>query len=177
MVRNTNGGGLQDIRRDIRDREDACRRSLYRPRQYRCRRAGGPGTGPGSDDCRPSCFGSRHPAHRPNQSGADAREAFDHPIGAGRPGGFGACCRWCDSSGRGFMTRYAGCFVAACVLVAFAGCGPSGETARTSGAETPEALYRIGHAYYLDRNLDSAAATLTRAYALDSTSVPLLTDL
>jgi tetratricopeptide (TPR) repeat protein len=75
------------------------------------------------------------------------------------------------------MKRYPGYFFAACVLAVFAGCGPSGETARTPAAETPEALYRIGHAYYLERNLDSAAATLTRAYALDSTSVPLLTDL
>jgi tetratricopeptide (TPR) repeat protein len=75
------------------------------------------------------------------------------------------------------MTRCAGYFVAACLLAVVAGCGPSGETARTPLADTPEALYRVGHAYYLERNLDSAAATLTRAYALDSTSVPLIKDL
>ncbi len=74
------------------------------------------------------------------------------------------------------MKRYA-TRLAILALAILAGCGPSGESAKPPAAETSEALYREGHEFYLARNLDSAAATLTRAYAFDSSSLPLLADL
>jgi len=62
-------------------------------------------------------------------------------------------------------------------LTVLQACSPSVETAKKPAVATVETLYGEGHAYYVDRNLDSAAAVLRRAVAADSGYVPALTEL
>ena len=74
------------------------------------------------------------------------------------------------------MRRPVLCLLSA-VAVILQSCGPSGGTGRTERAHSAEELYNQGHEYYINRNLDSAAALLQRSVALDSANVPALTDL
>ncbi len=67
--------------------------------------------------------------------------------------------------------------IVAGALVFLQSCGPSAETGKPAAVSSRESLYREGHGYYVERNLDSAAAVLRRALALDSMYVPALTEL
>jgi tetratricopeptide (TPR) repeat protein len=68
-----------------------------------------------------------------------------------------------------------GLFFAATILLE--SCGPTGEKGTTPGGESKEGLYRSGHQYYVNRDLDNAAEMLDRALLLDSAYIPALTDL
>jgi tetratricopeptide (TPR) repeat protein len=58
----------------------------------------------------------------------------------------------------------------------FASCAPTAETGKTS-IETKEILFKRGHQLYLEQNFDSAAVTLQKAIAIDSSYIPPLEDL
>jgi tetratricopeptide (TPR) repeat protein len=75
------------------------------------------------------------------------------------------------------MTRILIPALLAAVIAAIPGCGPSGGAGRPAASERVDELYTLGHQYYTDRNLDSAAAMLGRAVEVDSGYVPALSDL
>lgn len=75
------------------------------------------------------------------------------------------------------MNGYAALAILSSAAIWSMGCGPSDETARLSSPPPAEELYRAGHQYFLERNLDSAAALLDRSVATDSSFAPALSDL
>ena len=67
--------------------------------------------------------------------------------------------------------------LAVTAMLWLASCAPTSETGKITGVETKEVLFKRGHQLYLEQNYDSAAVTLQKAIAIDSSYIPPLEDL
>lgn len=69
-------------------------------------------------------------------------------------------------------------FLSTILLLLWIGCGPAPETARHPTAlDTKEAIYKVGHQFYIEQSFDSAEVYLKKAASLDPSYLAPLSEL